>query len=456
MRVVKVLIGAYACEPSQGSEPAVGWHWAHEAVCAGHDVWVVTRRNNRPAIEAALATADAPAPHFEYLDLPRPFLLGQAPVRPSRPAGVLLPLAGRPHRRRAAAAPSRRLRHRPPRHVRQRHAAQRALRPAHPVRLGTRRRKHPSAPRQHRPRPAPLRPSARAGAGGPAVPARAGRSVRGADAPQGEADPRLHPGGTGRPVAKRAAARPRDRAHRGHPRTSPRTAPRRRRRPATFGCGSSPADASSTGRATTCSSRASPGSCGRPRRQTPGSRSPAAVATSRGSRRSPPARASGPGRVRRVPAQARRRVRADGRLRPLRPSNAARRAPGRPARGDGVRPARPVPRPGRHRRAGPRPRGHQGRSRQPGIRRGCRSPKRAPGWPSTPPRRRRWGRRRVATPSSTTTGDASARKSNAPMRRCQRFRAGPVSGRVAAVDDSAGDGIAPRPPAMSSRHSRSY
>jgi glycosyltransferase involved in cell wall biosynthesis len=71
---VKVLIGAYACEPSQGSEPAVGWHWAHEAVRAGHDVWVVTRRNNRPAIESALATADAPAPNFEYLDLPGPFL----------------------------------------------------------------------------------------------------------------------------------------------------------------------------------------------------------------------------------------------------------------------------------------------------------------------------------------------------------------------------------------------
>jgi glycosyltransferase involved in cell wall biosynthesis len=66
-------MGAYACEPSQGSEPAVGWHWAQEALNAGHDVWVVTRRNNRAAIEAALATADAPAPHFHYLDLPAPF-----------------------------------------------------------------------------------------------------------------------------------------------------------------------------------------------------------------------------------------------------------------------------------------------------------------------------------------------------------------------------------------------
>jgi glycosyltransferase involved in cell wall biosynthesis len=75
---VKVLIGAYACEPSQGSEPAVGWHWACEALNAGHDVWVVTRRNNRAAIEAALATTDAPAPHFHYLDLPAPFRWAKA------------------------------------------------------------------------------------------------------------------------------------------------------------------------------------------------------------------------------------------------------------------------------------------------------------------------------------------------------------------------------------------
>lgn len=73
--MVKVLMGAYACEPSQGSEPAVGWHWAEEAVRAGHDVWVITRSNNRAPIEQALRTArGSRVPHFEYLDLPRPFL----------------------------------------------------------------------------------------------------------------------------------------------------------------------------------------------------------------------------------------------------------------------------------------------------------------------------------------------------------------------------------------------
>jgi glycosyltransferase involved in cell wall biosynthesis len=71
---MKVLMAAYACEPSQGSEPAVGWHWAHEAVRAGHEVWVVTRRNNQRQIEEVLRAKGSPALHFEYLDLPRPFL----------------------------------------------------------------------------------------------------------------------------------------------------------------------------------------------------------------------------------------------------------------------------------------------------------------------------------------------------------------------------------------------
>ena len=67
-------MAAYACEPSQGSEPAVGWHWAQEAVRAGHEVWVITRRNNRAPIEEELAGEGIHRLHFEYLDLPEPFL----------------------------------------------------------------------------------------------------------------------------------------------------------------------------------------------------------------------------------------------------------------------------------------------------------------------------------------------------------------------------------------------
>jgi glycosyltransferase involved in cell wall biosynthesis len=67
-------MGAYACEPSQGSEPAVGWHWAQEAARAGHEVWVVTRRNNKASIEGAVPADVANRLHFHYLDLPRPLL----------------------------------------------------------------------------------------------------------------------------------------------------------------------------------------------------------------------------------------------------------------------------------------------------------------------------------------------------------------------------------------------
>ncbi len=70
---MRVLIGAYACEPQQGSEPAVGWHWALEATRAGHDVWVVTRSNNRAAIESATTPGSDARLHFVYLDLPWPF-----------------------------------------------------------------------------------------------------------------------------------------------------------------------------------------------------------------------------------------------------------------------------------------------------------------------------------------------------------------------------------------------
>lgn len=67
---MRVLVSAYACEPERGSEPGVGWHWAL-AAAARHDVVVVTRANNRPAIERAVTEMPSDRlPHFEYLDVP--------------------------------------------------------------------------------------------------------------------------------------------------------------------------------------------------------------------------------------------------------------------------------------------------------------------------------------------------------------------------------------------------
>src|SRR5262245_60202336 len=66
---LKVLISAYACEPNKGSEPEVGWQWGLQ-MARFHDVMVLTRANNRPAIEKALESlrAHQPLPKFVYHD----------------------------------------------------------------------------------------------------------------------------------------------------------------------------------------------------------------------------------------------------------------------------------------------------------------------------------------------------------------------------------------------------
>ncbi len=69
---MKVLLSAYACEPNKGSEPGVGWNWALELARLGHEVWVLTRANNQPAIDRELdETPTLPNLHFVYYDLPR-------------------------------------------------------------------------------------------------------------------------------------------------------------------------------------------------------------------------------------------------------------------------------------------------------------------------------------------------------------------------------------------------
>jgi len=72
MQSLKILYSAYACEPGKGSEPGIGWHWALETARLGHQVWVITRANNRGAIEQARADGGMPPNlHFVYYDLPR-------------------------------------------------------------------------------------------------------------------------------------------------------------------------------------------------------------------------------------------------------------------------------------------------------------------------------------------------------------------------------------------------
>ena len=70
MSTARILAFDYACEPGEGSEPEAGWAWARILARLG-DTWVVTRANNRPPIEQAIATTPERARlHFVFVDLP--------------------------------------------------------------------------------------------------------------------------------------------------------------------------------------------------------------------------------------------------------------------------------------------------------------------------------------------------------------------------------------------------
>src|SRR5687768_6426183 len=69
-RVMKILVSAYACDPTRGSEPGAGWNWVRQAA-RFHDVWVITRAKNRRPIEDALREDPLPSVRWIYFDLPR-------------------------------------------------------------------------------------------------------------------------------------------------------------------------------------------------------------------------------------------------------------------------------------------------------------------------------------------------------------------------------------------------
>ena len=67
---MRVLLSAYACEPNRGSEPEVGWQRALHTLAYADEVWVLTRSNNKTAIEAN-SLSYSPGLHFIYFDLPQ-------------------------------------------------------------------------------------------------------------------------------------------------------------------------------------------------------------------------------------------------------------------------------------------------------------------------------------------------------------------------------------------------
>ena len=68
-RPLNILLSAYACEPDKGSEPGIGWNHALQ-LARRHEVWVITRANNRAPIEDALRASPQPSLHPVYHDPP--------------------------------------------------------------------------------------------------------------------------------------------------------------------------------------------------------------------------------------------------------------------------------------------------------------------------------------------------------------------------------------------------
>jgi glycosyltransferase involved in cell wall biosynthesis len=65
----RLLVSAYGCEPGKGSEQGVGWNWCLQ-LGRFAEVVVITRTNNRAAIESALPDGLAGRVRFEYHDPP--------------------------------------------------------------------------------------------------------------------------------------------------------------------------------------------------------------------------------------------------------------------------------------------------------------------------------------------------------------------------------------------------
>ena len=65
---MKVFLSAYECQPNRGSEFGRGWLWANELATMGHEIWVITLKNNQPEIEQELQKKNIPNLNFIYCE----------------------------------------------------------------------------------------------------------------------------------------------------------------------------------------------------------------------------------------------------------------------------------------------------------------------------------------------------------------------------------------------------
>ncbi len=64
---MKILISAYACDPTQGSEAACGWNWAYHTALQGHEVWCLTKVVYRKNILRRMAQDPIKNLHFVFV-----------------------------------------------------------------------------------------------------------------------------------------------------------------------------------------------------------------------------------------------------------------------------------------------------------------------------------------------------------------------------------------------------
>ena len=70
----KILLSAYSCEPNRGSESEVGWGWALNLSKKGHDVYIVTRANQKSNIDIFIKKERIINLNFIFFDYPSWFI----------------------------------------------------------------------------------------------------------------------------------------------------------------------------------------------------------------------------------------------------------------------------------------------------------------------------------------------------------------------------------------------
>lgn len=64
---MKILISAYACDPTRGSEAACGWNWAYHTAKLGHEVWCITKVAHKNSILRHMEREKLQNLHFVFV-----------------------------------------------------------------------------------------------------------------------------------------------------------------------------------------------------------------------------------------------------------------------------------------------------------------------------------------------------------------------------------------------------